>query len=276
MLKFDRDGNFKMRVGGLPTGINTNDRDGGINATPVLNRATDMVVDPKTNRLYVSDGYTNRHVLIIDANTGKYIGSIGAYGNNPVDDKAAGDAGSFAADRARGNRKPAFFRTPVHCVKIANDGKLYVCDRGNNRIQVFNALDPNLGQPCTNPQGVAGRCGFLAEQFISEMTNTSIPGTAVSVNFSTDAAQSCLYVGDNSNMTIYILNRSTLQELGRLGRSGTQLGQFHWLHNVSTDTRGNIYTAEVDTGNRIQKFTRSVQAGCSGTGHSVVGGVPGN
>ena len=164
----------------------------------------------------------------------------------------------------------------MHCVKIANDGKLYVCDRGNNRIQVFNALDPNLGQPCTNPQGVAGRCGFLAEQFISEMTNTSIPGTAVSVNFSTDAAQSCLYVGDNSNMTIYILNRSTLQELGRLGRSGTQLGQFHWLHNVSTDTRGNIYTAEVDTGKRIQKFTRSGQAGCSGTGHSVVGGVPGN
>jgi hypothetical protein len=274
LLKFDRDGNFKLRVGGLPTAVNTNDKDSGINGTPVLHRATDMVVDPKTNRLYISDGYTNRHVLIVDANTGKYIGSIGAYGNNPVDDKAAADAGSFAADRARGNRKPAFFRTPVHCVKIANDGKLYVCDRGNNRIQVFNALDPNLGQPCTNPEGLAGRCGFVAEQFISELTNTSIPGTAVSVNFSTDAAQSCLYVGDNSNMTIYILSRTTLQELGRLGRSGNQLGQFHWLHNVSTDTRGNIYTAEVDTGKRIQKFVRSGQVGCSGTGSAVVGGVP--
>ena len=112
----------------------------------------------------------------------------------------------------------------------------------------------------------------MGEQFISERTRTSIPGTAVSVNFSTDRAQSCLYVGDNSNMTIYILNRSNLQELGRLGRSGTQLGQFHWLHNVSVDTRGNIYTAEVDTGKRIQKFNRFGQTGCSGNGHAAVGG----
>jgi hypothetical protein len=272
VLKFDMNGNFKMRVGGLPTSINTNDRDSGINNTPVLHRATDMVVDPKTNRLYVSDGYTNRHVLIVDANTGRYIGSIGAYGNNPVDDAAAAAAGPFVGDYEKGNRKPGFFRTPVHCVKLANDGKLYVCDRGNNRIQVFNALDPNLGQPCTNPGGEAGKCGFVAEQFISEKTRTSIPGTAVSVNFSTDRAQSCLYVGDNSNMTIYILNRSNLQELGRLGRSGTQTGNFHWLHNVSVDTRGNIYTAEVDTGKRVQKFTRFGQTGCSGNGFATVGG----
>jgi len=66
----------------------------------------------------------------------------------------------------------------------------------------------------------ARQCGFVAEQFISEHTNTTIPGTAVSINFSSDKAQSCLYVGDNSNMTIYLLNRSNLQELGRLGRSG--------------------------------------------------------
>jgi hypothetical protein len=272
VLKFDMNGNFKMRIGGLPTAPTTNDKDSGLNGTPVLNRATDMVVDPKTNRLYVSDGYTNRHVLIMNAATGKYIGSIGAYGNNPVDDAAAAAAGPFVNDYEKGNRKPAFFRNPVHCVKIADDGKLYVCDRGNNRIQVFNALDPNLGQPCTNPNGEAGKCGFIAEQFISERTRTSIPGTSVSVNFSTDKAQSCLYVGDNSNMTIYILNRSNLHELGRFGRSGTQVGQFHWLHQVSVDSKGNIYTAEVDTAKRVQKFTRFGQTGCSGTGYSTVGG----
>ena len=76
------------------------------------------------------------------------------------------------------------------------------------------------------------------------------------MNFSTDKAQSCLYVGDNANMTIYILNRSNLQELGRLGRSGRMAGEFHWLHQVSVDSKGNIYTAEVDTGKRIQKFLR--------------------
>jgi len=272
VLKFDMNGNFKMRIGGLPTNINTNDTNSGINGTPVLNRATDMVVDPKTNRLYISDGYTNRHVLIVDAATGKFIGSIGAYGNNPVDDVAAAAAGPFVNDYEKGNKKPIFFRPPVHCVKIANDGKLYVCDRGNNRIQVFNALDPNLGKPCVNLTGEAGKCGFVGEQFISEKTRTSIPGTAVSVNFSTDAAQSCIYVGDNSNMTIYILNRSNLQELGRFGRSGTQVGQFHWLHQVSVDSKGNIYTAEVDTAKRVQKFARFGQLGCSGTGSATVGG----
>ncbi len=272
VLKFDMNGNFKMRIGGLPTNINTNDTNSGINGTPVLNRATDMVVDPKTNRLYISDGYTNRHVLIVDAATGKFIGSIGAYGNNPVDDVAAAAAGPFVNDYEKGNKKPIFFRPPVHCVKIANDGKLYVCDRGNNRIQVFNALDPNLGKPCVNLTGEAGKCGFVSEQFISEKTRTSIPGTAVSVNFSTDAAQSCIYVGDNSNMTIYILSRANLQELGRFGRSGTQVGQFHWLHQVSVDSKGNIYTAEVDTAKRVQKFARFGQLGCSGTGSAIVGG----
>ena len=268
VLKFRHEGQFS-RCGSVacrPASTPKHDKNSGINGTPVLNRSTDMVVDPKTHRLYVSDGYTNRHVLIVNADTGKYIGSIGAYGNNPVDDAAAAAAGPWMNDYNKGNFKPAFFRTPVHCVKIANDGKLYVCDRGNDRIQVFNALDPNLGQPCSNPNGDAGKCGFLAEQFISKHTNTSIPGTAVSVNFSTDKAQSCLYVGDNSNMTIYILNRSNLQELARFGRSGTQVGQFHWLHQVSVDSKGNIYTAEVDTAKRIQKFTRFGPMGCSGTG----------
>ena len=160
-------------------------------------------------------------------------------------------------------------------MKIADDGKLYVCDRGNDRIQVFDANDAALGKPCSNPDGVAGKCGFVAEQAISGNTETipAMPGTSVSMNFSKDKAQSCLYVGDNSNMTIYLLNRANLQELGRLGRSGRNAGQFHWLHQVSLDSQGNIYTAEVDTGKRIQKFIRYGAAGCSGTGSDTVGGV---
>jgi DNA-binding beta-propeller fold protein YncE len=271
VLKFDMDGNFKMRIGGTPKGPDSNDTHGGIHETPVLYQAADMVVDPATNRLYVADGYGNRRVLIVDANTGKYIGHFGAYGNNPVDDRAAAAAGAWIADYSKGNKKPAFFRNPVHCVKIANDGKIYVCDRGNDRIQVFDKNDPALGKPCSNPTGEAGKCGFVAEQSVSEHTN--IIGTAVSMNFSTDKAQSCLYVGDNANMTIYILNRSNLQELGRLGRSGRNAGEFHYLHQVSVDSKGNIYTGEVDTAKRIQKFLRYGGNGCSGTGSSTVGGV---
>ncbi len=272
ILKFDMNGNFKMRIGGTPMGPASNDTNGGINGTPLLYQATDMVRDPRTNRLYISDGYGNRHVLIVDADSGKYIGHFGAYGNNPVDDAAAKAAGPWMADYTKGQKKPAFFRTPVHCVKLANDGKIYVCDRGNNRIQVFDSNDPALGKSCSNPNGEPGKCGFVAEQFISEHTNTTI-GTAVSMSFSNDKAQSCLYVGDNSNMTIYILNRSNLQELGRLGRSGRMPGEFHWLHQVSVDAKGNIYTAEVDTGKRVQKFIRYGSDSCSGTGSSTVGGV---
>jgi hypothetical protein len=271
ILKFDMNGNFKMRIGGTPKGPNSNDMHGGINDSPVLYQAADMVVDPETNRLYVADGYGNRRVVIIDTNTGKYIGHFGAYGNNPVDDAAAKAAGAWIADYSKGNKKPAFFRNPVHCVKIAHDGKIYVCDRGNDRIQVFDKNDAALGKACNNPTGEPGKCGFVAEQFISEHTN--IIGTAVSMNFSTDKAQSCLYVGDNANMTMYILNRSNLQELGRLGRSGRMPGEFHWLHQVSVDSKGNIYTGEVDTGKRIQKFLRYGGAGCSGTGSSIVGGA---
>jgi hypothetical protein len=93
------------------------------------------------------------------------------------------------------------------------------------------------------------------------------------MNFSTDAKQSCLYVGDNSNMTMYVLKRDTLEELGRLGRSGRETGEFHWLHQVSIDSHGNLYTAEVDTGKRIQKFIRFGEEGCSGSGRKTVGGV---
>ena len=276
VLKFDMNGNFKLRIGGTPTGPASNDTSGGINGTPLLYLPADMVVDPKTNRLYVADGYGNRRVLVVDADTGKYIGHFGAYGSNPVDDAAAAAGGRWVTDRLKGVKKPAFFRNPVHCVKIADDGKIYVCDRGNDRIQVFDSADASLGKPCSNPEGVVGKCGFVAEQAISANTETlpAMPGTSVSLNFSKDKAQSCLYVGDNSNMTIYVLNRSNLQELGRLGRSGRDAGQFHWLHQVSLDSKGNIYTAEVDTGKRIQKFIRYGAAGCSGTGSATVGGVP--
>jgi DNA-binding beta-propeller fold protein YncE len=275
VLKFDMAGNFKMRIGGTPTKPDSNDTNSGVNGTPTLYEPADMVVDPKTNRLYVADGYGNRRVLIVDADSGKYVGHFGAYGNNPVDDAAAAAAGRWIADAAKGNKRPAFFRNPVHCVKIADDGKVYVCDRGNDRIQVFDGKSADLGKPCSNPGGQAGKCGYLSEQFISPATETlpTMPGTAVSMNFSTDKAQSCLYVGDNSNQTIYILKRGDLSELGRVGRAGRQIGQFHWLHQVSLDSKGNIYTAEVDTGKRIQKFMRYGQAGCSGTGTMTIEGA---
>jgi DNA-binding beta-propeller fold protein YncE len=272
VLKFTMDGEFVLQVGAPGSEApDSNDTDGGINGTPQLFRPADMVVDPETNILYIADGYGNNRVVAVDAESGQYVGHFGAYGQNPVDDDLADNSGTFAEDlAAEDSPRPGFFRNPVHCVEISDDRFLYVCDRGNNRIQVFDLAD--LGQPCDNPDGEAGLCGFVEEQFVSVETRTTIPGTAVSVNFSTDDGQTCLYVGDNSNMTIYVLSRDSLGELARFGRPGQGAGEFHWLHNVAVDASGNIYTGEVDTGKRAQRFIRYGEAGCSGDGDTV-GGV---
>jgi DNA-binding beta-propeller fold protein YncE len=273
VLKFKPDGTFVYQIGKAGAkGPNSNDTNGGVNDTPQPFLPADMTVDPKTNLLYIADGYGNRRILIVDAATGKYVGHFGAYGQNPVkgDVVAGADAGEGAgewpADFQRGEMKPKFFRSPVHCVKLSSDGLLYVCDRGNNRIQVFKASE--VGKPCQNPNGETGKCGFVGEIRVAPQTAYGTSGTA---NFSTDPKQSCLYVADLANDTVYEINRLNFHEMDRFGTGGRQVGQFHWPHVVSVDSEGNVYTGEVDGAGRVQKFIRYGAAGCSGTGNPEVG-----
>ena len=94
----------------------------------------------------------------------------------------------------------------------------------------------------------------------------------MSATLSTDPDQSCLYVGDLANGTFYIVNRENFQELDRIGRSGRQVGEFHWIHTLDVDSQGNVYTGEVDTGQRIQKFALyGDTTGCSGSGSMEIG-----
>jgi DNA-binding beta-propeller fold protein YncE len=272
VLKFTSDGEFVLQIGhaGAP-GPNSDDTGSGPNGTPQPYLPADMTVDPETNRLYIADGYGNRRILIVDAEDGSYIGHFGAYGQNPVGDPETSsdpyDSGPWMEDYHRGEMRPRFFRSPLHCAKLSGDGLLYACDRGNNRVQVFNTAE--VGAPCSNPNAEAGRCGFVREVHIAPQT---AGGTSGAVNFSTDPAQSCLYVADLSNNTIYTLNRENLHELDRVGRGGRQIGEFHWVHVVSIDSEGNLYTGEVDTGMRVQKFLRYGNAtGCEGTGWEEVG-----
>jgi DNA-binding beta-propeller fold protein YncE len=229
-------------------------------------------VDPKTNRLYIADGYGNRRILIVDAATGKYVGHFGAYGQNPIRGETAATASagesvaSWAEEFRRGAMKPAFFRSPIHCAELTNDGLLYACDRGNNRIQVFRVAD--VGKPCDNPDGAVGTCGFVGEVHVAPATTAGTSGT---VDFSTDPGQTCAYVADLSNDTVYEINRQNLQELDRFGTGGRQIGQFHWPHSLAVDSEGNIYTGEVDTAGRVQKFLHYGSAGCSGGGSPEVG-----
>jgi DNA-binding beta-propeller fold protein YncE len=272
VLKFKADGTFVYQIGRPGAkGPNSNDTNGGINGTPQPYLPADMTVDPKTNLLYIADGYGNRRVLIVDAATGKYVGHFGAYGQNPLPSEEAVTAdieasGPWAADFRAGRTKPKFFRGPLHCVKLSNDGFLYACDRGNNRIQVFKTAE--VGKPCDNPNGEAGKCGFVADIPVAPHTASGTSGT---VNFSSDPQQTCLYVADLANDTIYEINRQNFHEMDRFGTGGRQVGQFHWPHVVSVDSDGNVYTGEVDTAGRVQKFLRYGATGCSGSGGEPVG-----
>ncbi|MDH3228620.1 MAG: hypothetical protein OEN55_02395 [Alphaproteobacteria bacterium] len=258
VLKFASDGTFLLQIGKAgPTIADSNDTDSGMNGTPQLYRPADMEVDPTNNELYIADGYGNHRVVVVDAATGMYKRHWGAYGQNPVDDAAADAVGPYSDDRDDGVT-PANFRNPVHCVRIARDGMVYVCDRVNDRLQEFDKA--TVGLPCDNSGQVPGLCGFLRERTIRAATLG--PGSVWDLDTSADWSQSCLHNVDGTNQHIDTLDRASLDILATFGRNGRSAGQFHWVHNLAIDSKGNMYTAEVDTGKRAQKFKRKGSKGC--------------
>ena len=274
ILKFTANGEFIYQIGIAGTDMPDSENiGGGPNGTPQPYLVADMSVDSETNRLYVADGYGNRRILIVDAETGLHLGHFGAYGQNPVIDDPASvvadtDVGPWIEDYQAGRMTPPFFRSPLHCAIVSKDGFLYACDRGNNRVQIFDLSAAELGQPCENTNAQAGECGYVGEIHIAPQSASGTVGTAA---LSTDAEESCLYVGDLANGTLYIINRENQTELDRIGRPGRQVGEFHWLHVLAVDSGGNVYTGEVNSGQRVQKFERYGEDGCSGMGNSDVG-----
>jgi DNA-binding beta-propeller fold protein YncE len=210
VLKFTRDGRFLMQIG--KPGTSRGDAD-----TQNLNRPADTRVDPATNELFVADGYGNHRVIVFDAATGAYKRHWGANGRPP------GDSGV----------KP--FSTPVHCVRISRDGLVYICDRRNNRIQVFR------------------KDGAFVTEF-SVAPDTRGSGSVWDLDFSRDPVQTYLYTADGENNHVWLLSRENGKTLSRFGRSGRYAGQLHWVHNLAVDSKGNIYTTEVDNAKRVQKF----------------------
>ena len=55
---------------------------------------------------------------------------------------------------------------------------------------------------------------------------------------------------------MHVLSRATGKEVSSFGRQGRYAGEFHWVHAIAIDSQGNIYTGDVDTGKRVQKFKR--------------------
>ncbi len=198
------------------------------NNTPLLGQPADVEVDPVNNEAYIADGYQNKRVVVVDGDTGQYKRHWGAYGKIPSD--------VAPAPYVAGQPPAQQFRNPVHCVRIANDGLVYVCDRVNNRIQVFQKNGT-----------------FVKEFFLDRATLGN--GSAWDVDLSPDRRQRWLYNPDGENNKVWILERDSGNVADTFGRNGRYAGQFHWVHNLAVDSHGNIYTAEVDTGKRVQKFT---------------------
>ncbi|MBS1828436.1 MAG: hypothetical protein JST93_24225 [Acidobacteria bacterium] len=220
VLKFTQAGKFLMQIGKPFMSKGSND-------TANLRLPAKTMVDPKTNELYVADGYGNRRVIVFDADTGKYKRHWGAYGSKPDD--------TTLPPYKPGEPPAKQFRPPVHGVILANDGLLYVCDRTNDRIQVFKT------------DGT-----FVKEKWIAP--NTLGDGSTFDVALSRDPQQKFLYVADGSNMKIHVLDRQSMETLTTFGDGGRQPGQFYAVHSIATDSKGNIYTTETYRGQRVQKF----------------------
>jgi DNA-binding beta-propeller fold protein YncE len=220
VLKFTQDGKFVAQFG--RSGQNK-----GSNDPQNFGRPAKIFVDPRENEAYIADGYLNKRVVVIDADTGKFKRYWGAYGEKP-DDTNLGPYDP-AAPVARQ------FRTPVHCSDLSVDNLVYVCDRPNNRLQVFTR---------------EGK--FVKEAFFAKKTLGD--GAVWDVAFSKDPQQRYLYLADGKNQRIYILQRDTLELLSSFGDGGRQPGQFFAVHSIGTDSKGNLYTTETYEGRRVQKF----------------------
>ena len=222
ILKFTLDGKFILQIG-------RSGRSKGSNDTANLGSPADLNVDVAAKEIYVADGYRNRRIIVFDTETGAYKRHWGAYGKPPSDEKTP------AYDPAR--PPSAQFGRPVHCVRFSKDGLVYVCDRINDRVQMFKK------------DGT-----FVAEAFFEK--NTRLNGSVSELVFSPDAGQKFIYMADGVNNELRIIDRATNETLARVGRPGRFAGQFHVVHNLAVDQQGNIYTTEVNTGQRVQKFRR--------------------
>ena len=219
VLKFTKTGEFLMQLGKPFMGEGSHDLNN-------FKLPAKTLVDPATNELYVADGYGNRRVIVLDADSGEYKRHWGAYGNEPDDTQL----GPY-----KPGEKPDQFRTPVHGVALSEDGHVYVCDRTNDRIQAFTTAGEYVNETWIEP-------------------DTLGDGSTFDVAISRDPEQKYLYVADGSNQRIHILDRTSLEILTSFGDGGRQPGQFYAVHSIATDSKGNLYTTETYHGRRVQRF----------------------
>jgi len=238
ILKFTKDGKFLLQVGKKGArrkeGAGAGNQEGqvagfvgGSNDQVSFGRVAKIFVDAKANEAYIADGYLNKRVAVLDADTGKMKRYWGAYGNKPDDTPLPPYNPS--------NPPAQQFYNPVHCADMSVDRLIYVCDRVGDRLQVFT------------PEGK-----FVKEQWYAK--NTLNAGSVWDIAFSKDAQQKYIFMADGVNEKVKVIDRQTLEELTTFGDGGRYPGQFYGVHSIAIDSKGNLYTTETYEGKRIQRF----------------------
>ena len=220
LLKFTRTGDLLLQLGEpfMRSGSNHPEN---------FWRVAEINIDAEANEAYVADGYGNKRVAVLDAQTGEMKRYWGAYGNVPDDSPIP----AYSPDDPPAQQ----FRSPLHCAELSRDGLVYACDRASDRIQVFQ------------PDGA-----FIREAFIAPETLGS--GSVWDIAFSHDTEQRFIYLADGSNKKVHVLDRESLEVVSTFGGGGRQTGQFYGVHSIAVDSRGNVYTTETYEGKRVQKF----------------------
>jgi hypothetical protein len=225
VLKLSPDGKQLLEIG-RPTLEPANNQE-----TSYLGAANTVTVDDAAQEVYIADGAMNRRLVVYDSMTGAFKRGWGAYGM-PLSEIQNGKLPPY--NQADPPSKQ--FRGPINCVAISVDGLVYVCDRSNDRIQVFS------------------KAGKFVKEFLVR-PETLGTGSTWSVAFSHDAMQKYLLVGDGENGVIWILDRDTGVVVTTFGRKGHSAGQFDILQCLAMDSHGNLYTGEVAPNSRVQKWS---------------------
>ena len=225
ILKFTMAGKFVMQIGHRGQSKGNTD-------TENVHQPTDTFVDTSAKEIYVADGYGNKRVVVFDSETGKFKRMWGAFGNMPPPTLAPNPAVPQPQTTPEG---PQDFGLP-HAVKVSRDGVVYLADRINNRIQMFTT---------------AGK--FIKQVRVTNEGSTVVPVPA-GFAFSPDRKQQFLYVVDSGPMRVVIYDRATMTQIGTIGMRSAKPGDFDIVHHMAADSKGNLYTAEIVTNRRAQRF----------------------
>lgn len=215
LLKFTLDGELVRQFGRSNASRGNSD-------TVNFHEPADAQVHEPTNEVFIADGYGNHRVIVLDADTGEFKRTWGAFGNEPVD---ADNCPHISLSEVPDGPGPDQFSV-VHALRVSSDGNVYVADRENRRVQVFT----------------------IDGEYIDQIIWHDAP-FARNVALSHDAEQQFLYVGGGPGIRVF--DRASLDYLTTIEGDGV-IGAGH---HIETDSAGNLYIAATGSGYQRLLFT---------------------